>query len=431
MGREKPACHRTVQYLKKGDPGPQGPKGPLPVPYGIYDPNTTYVCDGIIAPYVLCEGQYYVMNKQVSYKGATVGRSPKQDYAAYGSNATWILMEKYKAAFVELLMADFGKIASAIFYGSLMFSQQGTINGAASSAYENLHVKSDGDVRENTGDFIPNVWINFLKGSLHAMNAVIKGVIEATSGSFANGTFTQADIKSGSIGGFEIASNWLRALGEDYGTQISPATIMTYANNHDIYDGKVTTNFETHPYPSVHSYFYILLRLTSEMVLNASDYSSSLRTNILMYLKATGAKRAYYDSAGSPRGGNFAAWCEGGMFAGLRPHTRHINTTATLANTDHTIICNNASEITLTLPRYPEVGQTFKIWHTSSNALNVQTYNAGTRRYIYRLTKTTGYDYSYQSSAIEIMEFVYAHNLYHNSSAEDGLWMLVYYGKNA
>ena len=429
MGREKPACHRTVQYLKKGDPGPQGPKGPLPVPYGIYDPNTTYVCDGIIAPYVLCEGQYYVMNKQVSYKGATVGRSPKQDYAAYGSNATWILMEKYKAAFVELLMADFGKIASAIFYGSLMFSQQGTINGAASSSYENLHVKSDGDVRENTGDFIPNVWINFLKGTLHAVNAVIKGVIEATSGTFDNGEFTNATLKTGSIAGFEFSQSWLKALASNYGIEISPATIKLFSTAFSIYNGTVSTNFEAHPYPSSYSTFYILLRLVSEMSVSGSDYSVANYANILQYLKATGAKRPSY-SGGIPYGGNFVAWSEGGMFAGMRLHTRHIDTSQMLYNTDNRIIVNNTSEITLTLPSSPELGQEFEIWHTSSTALNIQTYNTGTRKYIFQMTKTRTYAYSVQSGEQEIIKVVYAHNIYHNASAENGLWLLVFYGKH-
>lgn len=428
---EKPMCSRTVRYLQKGTPGPKGPAGRLPVPYGAYGVDTTvYTCTDTIAPYVLFDGQYYVMNKNVSWYVAS-NPNPKVDYQNNGSNATWIYMEKYKAIFVELLMANFGKIASAIFYGSLMFSQQGTINGNASSNYEALHTKSDGDVRENVGDFIPNFWVNFLTGKLSAINAIIKGVIEATSGSFANGTFTQADIKSGSIGGFEIASNWLRALGDDYGTLVSPATIQTYSTNHDIADGKVTTDFEVHPYPSALSYFYILQRLTAEMSLNASDYDSSLRTNILMYLKASGAKRAYYDSAGSPRGGNFAAWCEGGMFAGLRPHTRHINTSATLQNTDNTIVVNNSSEITLTLPRYPEVGQVYEIWHTTKTTLHIQTYNAATRRYIYMMTNEGGYGYNFDSGALEIIRIQYAHNIYHNASSEDGMWLWVYYGKKA
>ena len=431
MAREKPMCSRVVRYLRKGDQGPQGKTGRLPVPYGEYGVQTTvYTCTDYIAPYVLYDGQYYVMQKNVTWYSAT-NPNPKTDYQNNGSNATWIYMEKYKAIFVEMLMADFGKIASAIFYGSLMFSQQGTVNGVASTAYQNIKTQSNGDVRENAGDFIPNFWVNFLTGKLEALNAVIKGVIEATSGSFANGEFTNASIKTGSIGGFDIASNWLRALGVDYGTLISPATLQTYANNHDILDGKVTTNFEAHPYPDAYSYFYILFRLTSAMSLSATDYSSTLRTNMLMYLNATGAKRAYYDSAGSPRGGNFVAWCEEGMFAGLREHTRHINTTATLANTDYRIIVNNSSEITLTLPRYPKEGQKFEIWHTTTKTLNIQSYNATTRKYIYRLTSSSGYAYSHSSGSLEVLRVVYAHNIYHNAEAEDGMWLLTYDGKNA
>lgn len=422
-------CHRTVQYLKKGDPGPQGRVGRLPVPYGAYGVQyTVYTCTDVIAPYVLFDGQYYVMNKNVTWYSAT-NPNPKVDYQNNGANATWIYMEKYKAIFVEMLLADFGKIASAIFYGNLMFSQQGKKNNVASSSYEDLHLDSNGNPREQATDFVPNFWINFLTGKLSAIDAVIKGVIEATSGSFANGEFTNANMKTGSIAGFEFSQSWLRAIADHYGIQISPATINLYANNYDISDGTVTTNFEAHPYPSVYSYFYILFRLTSEMAINASDYYSYLHTNILMYLKATGAKRAYY-SGGSPRGGNFAAWCEGGMFAGMRLHTRHISSSETLQNTDNRIIVNNSSEITLTLPRYPEVGQEYEIWHTSGSTLNIQSYNATTRRYIYRMTKTRDYAYSFASGEQEIIKVTYAHNIYHNAQAEDGLWLLVFFGKH-
>ena len=415
-------CTRNIRFLKKGDKGDKGDRGRLPVPYGEYSNSTVYTATDVIAPYVLCEGQYYVMNKTTTWIGASFGnKTPKQDYQQYGANATWILMEQYKAIFVELLMAEFGKIASAIFYGSLMFSQQGIKNGAASEDYESLHTKSNGDVDESVASYFkPNFWINFLNGKMKAISS------EITDGKFVN-----ADVHSGKIGGFTLADGWLEAAGQGYGALISAATFKLFSTAMSIYNGTVTANFEAHPYPSAYSMFYILQRLTSAMSVSGSDYSVNNYANILLYLSATGAKKATYNSSGSPYGGNFAAWCDGGMFAGLRPHLRHISSSLTLANTDHTIIVNNSSEITLTLPDNPEIGQVYHIWHVVDTKVIVATANSGTRRYIYRLTATASYDYSHYSTSKECMRLIYSHNLYHNSSNENGMWLLTYDGKSA
>lgn len=174
-------CTRNIRFLKKGTKGDKGDRGRLPVPYGEYSNTAVYTATDIVAPYVLCEGQYYVMNKTTTWIGASFGnKTPKQDYAQYGANATWILMEHYKAIFVELLMASFGKIASAIFYDNLMFSQQGVKNGSASSDYESLHTDGNGDVDESVASYFkPNFWVNFLTGRMKAVNADIEGTIKA------------------------------------------------------------------------------------------------------------------------------------------------------------------------------------------------------------------------------------------------------------
>ena len=70
-------------------------------------------------------GQYYVLNKEGTFKNI----NPKKDYAANGSKATWVLMDKVRYSFVEILMANFAKLASAVFYGQYMFSQYGGESG--------------------------------------------------------------------------------------------------------------------------------------------------------------------------------------------------------------------------------------------------------------------------------------------------------------
>lgn len=137
--------------------GKKGDSGAMPVPYGEYDSATSYTCTERIAPYVMCEGNYYVMNKV----GTFIGINPKTDYASNGSSATWLLMEHYKALFVEIFMANYAKLASAVFKGDFMFSQHGVdANGNASSNFSQF-------TDENGTSFIPNILFDFLTGSGH------------------------------------------------------------------------------------------------------------------------------------------------------------------------------------------------------------------------------------------------------------------------
>lgn len=105
---------RSVKYVQKGDPGKSGR---IPYPAGEYNLWTTYICTDTVTPYVL-DGKYYIMNKNTSWVGQAMPsniNSPQKDVAVNGSNATWVLVEDYKAIFVEILMANFAKLASAVF----------------------------------------------------------------------------------------------------------------------------------------------------------------------------------------------------------------------------------------------------------------------------------------------------------------------------
>lgn len=160
-------CTRNIRFLRKGDKGDKGDRGRLPVPYGEYSDTEVYTATDVVAPYVLCEGQYYVMNKTTTWIGASFNhKTPKQDYAQYGANATWILMEKYKAIFVELLMAELGVIGKAVFFDNYMFSQYGkTTSGQDTQTYGTPVMKG--------GTFVPNMWIDFLTGSMSVQNITI------------------------------------------------------------------------------------------------------------------------------------------------------------------------------------------------------------------------------------------------------------------
>ena len=64
--------------------------------------------------------------------------------------------------------------------------------------------------------------------------------------------------------------------------------------------------------------------------------------------------------------GYHAIHCLGGVYAGLRPNIRKITSSSSLTVLDHTIILSNPASITLTLPRYPQTGQTYKLIHTTN-----------------------------------------------------------------
>lgn len=150
---------------KKGDTG----MNRIPVPYGEYNSETTYTATDMIAPYVLLSGKYYVMNKTTSVKGL----NPQTDYAANGTNATWIYLEYFKAAFFEIIMANLGLIGKAVFYNEYMFSQQGTdASGNATSDYSKF----------GTDAFTPNLLLNFLTGEIRTNSGIFKGSVATPFG---------------------------------------------------------------------------------------------------------------------------------------------------------------------------------------------------------------------------------------------------------
>lgn len=109
----------VVEDGQDGVPGPAGVRGRLPFPSGAFDLSTVYTCTDDITPIVYYEAgkTYYTMRKN----GNSVGIDPAEDYASNGSDSTWIPFENYKAIFTEILMANFAKLASAVFGEKICF----------------------------------------------------------------------------------------------------------------------------------------------------------------------------------------------------------------------------------------------------------------------------------------------------------------------
>lgn len=158
----------SVFFNQKGDPGEPGEPGkpgengkigPLVYPAGEYSDTETYIKTDLSTPVVLFENEYYVLNSEEPVTGI----NPKLDYAEGGDKAHWIRMTKFKYAFIEILMANFAKLASAIFSGDYMLSQYGKdAAGNDTNEYKNF------DPAKLFGDdcpFTPNIFYNFLKGT--------------------------------------------------------------------------------------------------------------------------------------------------------------------------------------------------------------------------------------------------------------------------
>lgn len=62
-----------------------------------------------------------------------------------------------------------------------------------------------------------------------------------------------------------------------------------------------------------------------------------------------------------------------GLYAGLRPNIRAIYENDTLDALDHTVIVDNGSQMTLTLPSTPRTGQTYKIIHRSDKPITLSS----------------------------------------------------------
>ena len=136
-------------------------------------PNPLFFTEAA-GPFVEQDGQYYAMYKQGTWLGSSIGRTPKEDYAQYGSDATWRLMDKYKALIVEILFSDYAKLGSAIFLGDYMFSQYGIRNGAQSNAYQNFDPN-------NLDAFRPNIFVDWLKGHIEALSGYFAGDLSCKS----------------------------------------------------------------------------------------------------------------------------------------------------------------------------------------------------------------------------------------------------------
>ena len=96
----------------------------------------------------------------------------------------WELMESdFKWIIAEAIFASFAKLGSAIFINDWMISQNGTIDGVASTSYQDFDPSDPTGLTQ--GNFAPNFAVNLKTGKSYMNDTVIRGVVYATGGEFA------------------------------------------------------------------------------------------------------------------------------------------------------------------------------------------------------------------------------------------------------
>ena len=241
----------VVDDGQNGGEGSPGPVGPLVYPAGKYDDSIPYTRTPLSAPMVLCEKLYYLLNKE----GTFTGINPKEDYAANGKKGTWVYMEKVEFVFYEILMANFAKLASAVFFEDYMFSQQGQDNSGNDTIDFGLFDPSK--IGQNNCPFTPNLMIDFAKGHIEANSGKFTGEINATSGVFSGyikipfKTFEEGAIRNPATGEYTVDGYFnLEAGGErtgEYSYVINLPTDKKYIGTVlNVYDFPFKTRSSAH-----------------------------------------------------------------------------------------------------------------------------------------------------------------------------------------
>ena len=257
-------------------------------------------------------------------------------------------------------------------YGTLMFAS-GITNGVANAKKAATQIWSDGTLISTKGKFT---------------NAEIDGKITARTGKIGNFDITS----SGWLIATSDSSDWnfeLRFSAASFNVESSNVTFESTDYQHktqtaqgEAYvpivctygaDFSISAYGSSYSMPSRHAVLDI-----SSNVSYASGKSPEFR-NIGIRLDVTGASDIYYGPTGQC-GGNYAIYCDNGMFAGLRPKTVKIVNSTTLTALDYNVIAEPTANITITFPSSVSVGQTYRIFKPKTSASKIITVSTDNKR---------------------------------------------------
>ena len=257
-------------------------------------------------------------------------------------------------------------------YGTLMFAS-GITNGVANAKNAATQIWSDGTLISTKGKFT---------------NAEVDGKITANTGKIGNFDITS----SGWLIATSDSSNWnfeLRFSAASFNVESSNVTFESTDYQHKTQTAQgeayvpivctygadffISAYGSSYSMPSRHAVLDI-----SSNVSYASGKSPEFR-NIGIRLDVTGASDIYYGPTGEC-GGNYAIYCDNGMFAGLRPKTVKIVNSTTLTALDYNVIAEPTANITITFPSSVSVGQTYRIFKPKTSASKIITVSTDNKR---------------------------------------------------
>lgn len=156
---------------EQGQPGQTGGVGPMMYYAGEWQTGVSYVRTAQVVPLVShgSDQFFYFPAKE----GTLLNNEPSS------SNTDWKQQQKVPLLLAQLLMVDFGKIASAVFCGDYMMSQRGRHFDTSKNAYvyDDDYKSFDPTTYEQSDDrdWRPLVSIDFKEGLLRVINMIAIG----------------------------------------------------------------------------------------------------------------------------------------------------------------------------------------------------------------------------------------------------------------
>ena len=156
---------------EQGRPGQTGGVGPMMYYAGEWQSGVSYVRTAQVVPLVSHgDDQFFYFPAK---EGTLLNNEPSS------SNTDWKQQQKVPLLLAQLLMVDFGKIASAVFCGDYMMSQRGRHFDTSKNAYvyDDDYKSFDPTTYEQSDDrdWRPLVSIDFKEGLLRVINMIAIG----------------------------------------------------------------------------------------------------------------------------------------------------------------------------------------------------------------------------------------------------------------
>ena len=147
----------------------QGKIGPMAFMSGEWLSTNTYTRTDSLTPIVHHNDAYWYQRKN----GSSKGDEPSAD------SSVWRLAQQFELVIAKMLMAEFGKIASAVFCGDFMMSQKGRRFDTTKNdyIYDNDYKSFDPETytESDDRDWRPLVAIDFKEGILRVVNMIAHG----------------------------------------------------------------------------------------------------------------------------------------------------------------------------------------------------------------------------------------------------------------